>query len=59
MWASTGEAAVRDTAVAHAATTGLPLVGYERGPALALAERAGFAKIGALRVWGWGAREEN
>ncbi|NED79179.1 hypothetical protein G3I76_03590, partial [Streptomyces sp. SID11233] len=29
VWASTGEAAVRDTAVAHAATTGLPLVGYE------------------------------
>jgi hypothetical protein len=34
-----------------AAFTGLPLVGYERGAALAAAHRAGFASVGPLRVW--------
>lgn len=30
---------------------GLPLVGYESGPALAEAHRLGFSSLGALRVW--------
>jgi hypothetical protein len=30
---------------------GLPLVGYERGPSLQAARRAGFASVGPLRVW--------
>jgi hypothetical protein len=30
---------------------GLPMVGYEHGPSLAAARRAGFATTGPLRVW--------
>jgi hypothetical protein len=31
--------------------TGVPLVGYEGGPSLDAALAAGFATVGALRVW--------
>lgn len=37
---------------------GVPLVGYERGEALALAQSAGFAPVGALRVWRRAPRSE-
>ena len=30
---------------------GLPLVGYESGPSLSAAHRAGFTSVGPLRVW--------
>ena len=30
---------------------GLPLVGYERGPELAVAQQVGFEKLQSLRVW--------
>jgi hypothetical protein len=30
---------------------GLPLVGYDHGPSLAAARRAGFVTTGPLRVW--------
>ena len=30
---------------------GLPVVGYEQGPALALMKRLGFQELGPLRVW--------
>jgi hypothetical protein len=30
---------------------GLPVVGYEQGPALALMKSLGFQELGALRVW--------
>jgi hypothetical protein len=30
---------------------GLPVVGYERGPGLALAQRAGFRLLNPMRVW--------
>ena len=34
-----------------AAFPGLPLVGYERGEELGIAERLGFVAVGPLRVW--------
>jgi len=36
---------------ARGAFPGLPLVGYERGPSLALARACGFEALGPLRVW--------
>jgi hypothetical protein len=36
---------------------GLPLVGYERGDELEIAERLGFTAVGPLRVWGYGAEQ--
>jgi len=39
------------SAVASNRFPGHPLVGYERGPALDVAERQGFRQIGPLRVW--------
>jgi len=36
---------------ARGAFPGLPLVGYERGPHLALAHTCGFDTLGPLRVW--------
>lgn len=36
---------------AMAAFPGLPLVGYERGDELAIAQTLGFATVGPLRVW--------
>jgi hypothetical protein len=38
-------------AAAAAIWPGLPVVGYEHGPPLSAAETAGFARIGALRIW--------
>ncbi|SEM46083.1 hypothetical protein SAMN05414137_12923 [Streptacidiphilus jiangxiensis] len=38
-------------AAAAAFCPGLTLVGYEHGPDLAVAERAGFTPLGPLRVW--------
>ncbi len=34
---------------------GLPLVGYERGDELVIAQGLGFEAVGPLRVWGVGA----
>jgi hypothetical protein len=36
---------------------GLPLVGYERGDELEIAERLGFTAVGPLQVWGYGAEQ--
>ncbi len=36
---------------ARGAFSGLPLVGYERGPHLAMAHTCGFDTLGPLRVW--------
>ncbi len=30
---------------------GMPLVGYERGPQLAITEKIGFQKLQGLRIW--------
>jgi hypothetical protein len=39
------------TTAVYAPFPGLPVVGYERGEALAAARRAGYDAIGDLRVW--------